>query len=457
MKVGMLKGIGLCRQYDKLGAQKRKEVQRRRLVELVTWAKKNSPVYARLYKDLPSNFALADLPPVNKAQLMPQFDSWVADPTVKHEDIERFMRDPDNIGRKYAGKYLVFTTSGSTGNPLTVLCDKTTNSMMGAINTLRSFARAEDMKAFMLRGGKSMGVFATGGFYLSNSSVRARLLAMPWKKNKFGVTSALKPVPEIVKELNRFKPAMLGGYPSNLDLLVEEQEKGRLHIAPVLIMTGGEYLSDTVRQNLQRAFGCWVQTSYSCTEAGTIACECREHHFHVNDDWVIVEPVDEANNPVPDGVQADKILITNLFNYTQPFIRYEITDRVIMQHKPCPCGNPSPWLTVEGRSDDVICFEDSGKSIKIPPLAIYATLIGVKTIKRFQVVAHPQNRIELRIIPADGSNQETAFADAKEVLKRFLLEHGVQEAEIQPSTVPPQQQSGSGKFKHIVSDSKSTS
>lgn len=92
-----------------------------------------------------------------------------------------------------------------------------------------------------------------------------------------------------------------------------------------------------------------------------MACECRERHFHVNDDWLIVEPVDAEGKPVPDGVLSDKILLTNLFNYTQPFIRYEVTDRVIIHHEPCHCGNLSPWLELEGRTDDITTFVENGK------------------------------------------------------------------------------------------------
>lgn len=310
-KIGMFKGMYLCRQYQKLNKVQREDLRNIRLREMVLWAKENSSIYRELYHNIGSDFSLTDLPPVNKVQLMSQFDEWLTDPTVKLSDIEHFMENQDNIGRKILGKYMVFTTSGSTGNPLVALCDNTANNMMGAINSLRSFARKEDMKSFVLHGGKTIGVFATGGFYLGNSSVRARQLMMPWKKRKMAVTSALLPIEQIVAELNKFQPAMLGGYPSNLELLIDEQKSGRLHIQPILIMTGGEYLSEKLRKCLSEAFNCYVQTSYSCTEGGTIACECTEQHFHINDDWLIVEPVDKDNKPVPDGIQADKILLTN--------------------------------------------------------------------------------------------------------------------------------------------------
>ena len=264
------------------------------------------------------------------------------------------------------------------------------------------------------------------------------------------VTSALLPIDQIVAELNAFQPAMLGGYPSQLELLIEKQQSKALHIVPVLIMTGGEYLSDALRGALADAFGCTVQTSYSCTEGGTIACECRDHHFHINDDWLIVEPVDANNQPVPAGAQADKILLTNLFNYTQPFIRYEVTDRVVLHNEPCPCGSPSPWLTLEGRTDDTVCFSEGEKDIRLAPLALYATLKEVHALRRFQLIALTKSSAELRIEPMEGVSSQAAFAAAQAALTRFFALHGLTNVTVTLSNEPPKQQAGSGKFKHII-------
>ena len=264
------------------------------------------------------------------------------------------------------------------------------------------------------------------------------------------VTSALLPIPQMVDELNAFQPAMLGGYPTVLELLIDEQKSGRLHIKPVIIMTGGEYLSDTLREKLSETFQCYVQTNYSCTEGGTIACECSERHFHINDDWVVVEPVDKDNKPVPDGVQSNKILLTNLYNYTQPFIRYEVTDRVVMHHDSCACGNPSPWMTLEGRVDDIITFMEDGKEIKIAPLAIYAVLKEIHEIQRFQIIAYEGNKLELRISQCSRHNKEEVFESACSTLKMFLASHGISHVEIFLSSEEPKQHPLSGKFKHII-------
>ena len=449
-RTGILKAMKLCRDYAKLNSAERTKLRQERLREIVEYARQNSPYYQKLYENVPEDFSLGDLPPTDKKTLMAHWNDWVTDRDLTLEQVERFMENKDNIGRKLNHKYLVFTTSGSTGNPLVEVCDPTANSIMGAISAVRSFARKEDLTAFIKRGGKSIGVFADEGFYLGNSSIRSRLLSMPWKKKQMAVSSALYPIPKIVEQLNDFQPAMVGGYPSNLELLIDEAEQGRLRISPVLIMTGGEYLSDRLRERLAKTFHCYVQTSYSCTEGGTVACECTQRHFHINDDWLIVEPVDSEGNPVPDGVQSDHILLTNLYNYTQPFIRYEVTDRVIIHHEPCACGNASPWIELEGRTDDVTTFTEDGREIKIAPLSIYAVLKEVHCVRRFQVLVYDGNEIELRIEPMEGTAENDAFVQASEKLREYLSSQGVTQAAITLSEEMPKQHPASGKFKHII-------
>lgn len=454
-KISLLKALLLCRQYEKMTEREREALRLRRLREITEHARKNSPFYRRLYRDVPASFRLTDLPPTDKRTLMANWNDWVCDRDLTLEQVERFMEDKRNIGAKLKGKYLVYTTSGSTGVPLVAVCSRNADNVMGGISAARSFARREDLQAFIKRGGKSIGVFADDGFYLGNTSVRSRLRSMPWKRKQLAVSSALFPLPEIVRQLNAFQPAMLGGYPSNLELLIDEAEAGRLRISPVLIMTGGEYLSDSLRRKLSDTFHCYVQTSYSCTEGGTVACECRYRHFHVNDDWLIVEPVDRDGRPVPDGMLSDKIYLTNLYNDMQPFIRYEVTDRVIMHHEPCPCGNPSPWLELEGRTDDVITFTESGEEIRIAPLPVYAVLKEVHGIRRFQVLAHPENRLELRLEETDGADRAELFGAAKESLEGYLRSQGVRSVSFSLSDQLPQQDPNSGKFKHIVNLQKS--
>lgn len=137
---------------------------------------------------------------------------------------------------------------------------------------------------------------------------------------------------------------------------------------------------------------------------------------------------------------------------TQPFIRYEVTDRVILHNEPCACGNPSPWIEPEGRNDDVITFTENGKEVRVPPLAVYATLKEVNCLKRFQLVVRAENRIELRLEEANEISKEDAFAQADSALRAFFQQYGIHDVDITLSPDSPRRHPGIGKFKHIINE-----
>ena len=425
---------------DGYSREKLAHIQRRRLKALVDFARKNSPYYAALYRDIGEGFRLDDLPPVGKPELMASFDRVLTDRRVTMKRVDAFCEDLENVGRMLDGKYLVFRTSGSTGHPAVVLYDKGCIDVSSAVAAFRTFARREDYRAFMRHGKKTAGVFANYGFYLACGMSRYLQLKMPGKQTKITV-DVNAPQAQIVRELNAFRPAMLSGYPSNLALLADCDA---LNIRPDVVITGGELLTDAVRRKLTGKFGCWVQTHYSCTEAGEIACECAEGHLHINEDWVIVEPVDRNNRPVGCGVLSDKALITNLANRVQPFIRYELTDRIVVHDEQCPCGRNTRWVEIEGRTDDTLEFEGG---VRVAPMSLYKILEEVKGIRRFQLIQTGPKRLELRLT---GDQPEAGFAQAQRDLTAFLGGKGVTGLEIALSDQPPQADAVSGKFKHIL-------
>ncbi|MBO6310513.1 MAG: phenylacetate--CoA ligase family protein [Oribacterium sp.] len=421
--------------------QKTEKIQKDRLKKLVSYARENSPYYKRLFSDIPDDFCLSDLPPTFKPEMMSNFDSVLTDRNINMERIEEFTSDTGRVGHMIDGKYLIFKTSGSTGNPAVVLYDKHCIDVSSAIAAFRTFARDEDFKAFMKHGKKTAGVFANYGFYLACGMSRYLQLKMPSKQTKITV-DVNAPEEQIVKELNDFQPAMLSGYPSNLSLLADS---AGLDIHPDVVITGGELLTDEIRKKLTDRFGCYVQTHYSCTEGGEIACECPEKHLHINEDWIIAEPVDKNNAPVGYGVLSDKLLITNLANRIQPFIRYELTDRVIVHDEKCPCGRNTRWLEIEGRTDDILTFG----SVSIAPMSLYKILEEVKSIRRFQFVQTASDRAELRIV---SDNRQSAFIQARDELLRFFEEKGAANVEILLSDTLPRANKVSGKFKHIYKE-----
>ena len=418
--------------------------QNERLRKLVNYARKNSDFYAEKYRGIGNDYNLSDLPVTTKPEMMNSFDSVLTDSSINMKRIDDFTSDLDNIGRMIDDKYLIFKTSGSTGNPAVVLYDKKNIEVSSAVAAFRTFARNEDYKSFMKHGKKTAGVFADYGFYLACGMSRYLQLKMPGKKTKITV-DVNGPEKDIIDRLNEFKPAMLSGYPSNLALLADFEE---LNIEPDVVITGGELLTADIRNKLIKKFGCYVQTHYSCTEGGEIACECKDGHLHINEDWIILEPVDKDNHPVKYGELSDKVLITNLSNYIQPFIRYEITDRVIVHNEKCSCGKNTLWLEIEGRTDDIFEFENG---IKIAPMSLYKILEEIKSIKRFQMIQRSLKELELKLLADD---KEKSFTIAKKDLESFFNSKEIKDITILLSEDEPQANKISGKFKHFYRDLK---
>ena len=418
--------------------------QNERLRKLVNYARKNSNFYAEKYRSIGNDYNRSDLPVTTKPEMMNSFDSVLTDSSINMKRIDDFTSDLDNIGRMIDDKYLIFKTSGSTGNPAVVLYDKKNIEVSSAVAAFRTFARNEDYKSFMKHGKKTAGVFADYGFYLACGMSRYLQLKMPGKKTKITV-DVNGPEKDIIDRLNEFKPAMLSGYPSNLALLADFEE---LNIEPDVVITGGELLTADIRNKLIKKFGCYVQTHYSCTEGGEIACECKDGHLHINEDWIILEPVDKDNHPVKYGELSDKVLISNLSNYIQPFIRYEITDRVIVHNEKCSCGKNTLWLEIEGRTDDIFEFENG---IKIAPMSLYKILEEIKSIKRFQMIQRSLKELELRLLADD---KEKSFTIAKKDLESFFNSKEIKDITIILSEDEPQANKISGKFKHFYRDLK---
>lgn len=239
-------------------------------------------------------------------------------------------------------------------------------------------------------------------------------------------------------ELNGAQPAMLGGYPTALQLLAEEQRAGRLRLHPVIINSGGEYLSPEVRAEVEAA----LSNSYACSEAGTIAHDCGHGWMHVSADWQILEPVDEHGQPVPRGQLSHSSFLTYLGNRVQPVIRYELGERVLVKPEPCACGSPLPAIRVEGRTDDILTLG----GVRILPLALTAGMKQTPGIHRFQLRHTGPSTLEVRLDPRTPESWE----GAKQRSTEFLRRQAVAGSELRLAAEEPQPNSRSGKFRHII-------
>lgn len=426
-----------------------------RLDALVAFARSRSPYYGTLYRGLPDGpVDLHRLPPVSKPDLMAEFDRWVTDPQVSRAGVEAFVADPDNIGRGYLGRYLVFTTSGTTGVPALLLQDRQALDVFTALAGVRAAApmlRPSTIRAVIRGGGRSASVWATGRPFGGASLVRRQILQRPSRARRMRIFSALSPVDALVDELNAYQPAMLSGYASALALLANEQRVGRLAIHPAIINNGGETLTSAARTRIESAFGVPVGNGYGSSEMLMIAYACGYGSMHVNADWVVLEPVDEARRPVPAGERSTTVLLTNLANRVQPIIRYDLGDAVRIRPVPCRCRSPLPSIDVVGRTNETLSLRTAdGHTVELLPLPLVALVEGVAGVRGVQLVQVSPHVLRVRLDVEPDHDDARVWRDVETALRMRLRQQSLDAVGLARDDLPPQRDRRSGKLRQTI-------
>ncbi len=428
--------------------------QRARFLALTRFAEENSLFYRKLYKGAD----IQHLPPVTKNDLMANFDNWVTDPAVKMKSVEAFVADKSLVGSLYLDRYAVFTTSGITGKHGIFLHDSDAMTVYTALGMVRNSLAGltpGHIRDILRESGRVATVVATQGHFAGAAATELARRLDPMLSNRIRTFSVLLPLPELVRALNDFQPAILFGYPTALLLLAYEQMAGRLKIHTVEIFTGGEWLAPAARNRIEKAFNCHVRDVYAASEFPGIAFECGHGWLHVNADWVILEPVDEAYRPVPAGLASRTVLMTNLANRVQPIIRYDLGDSVIMKPDPCPCGSPLPAMRVEGRRDEILFLQTSGgETIPLLPMALATVVEEAPGVKRFQVIQTAPATLCIRLEASPGADDQQVWETVVHRLRDYLTAQGLFSIGIEKSSDPPIRDPASGKFRQVFADMK---
>jgi len=421
-----------------------------RLNTLVAHARRNSNFYRDLYQGLPpGRVSLEQLPITTKSTLMANFDDWVTRPGLKREALADFTQDPARIGRLYLGQYTIWTSSGTTGRPGLFIQDPHALAVYEALFAVRNGVDARSMLRSMAAGGRFAYAAAVEGHFSGITMWRRTLQLNPWMAPFTRSVSVLQPLERVCGQLSEFDPQVMTSYASELVLLAEQQRKGRLVLKLKGIWSGGESLSRRDRADITGAFGCPVIDDYGASEFLNIAFDCGCGALHVNRDWAILEPVDREGRPVPDGTASSSVLLTNLANFIQPIIRYDLGDSVTVLTEPCPCGSSLPTIRVEGRRDDTICLERSdGQLERVIPLALCTAIEERAGVYRFQVLEEAANQLVLRIDPSEGNCDEVA-ARTEQCIRSYCAELGAQNVFVRTDPAPPQIDPVNGKLRRV--------
>lgn len=208
------------------------------------------------------------------------------------------------------------------------------------------------------------------------------------KAIKFRYFDIMKDMNENMETLNEYQPTIIVAPPSVLLLLAEAQEKKKINVNPVKIISVAEVLTNEDEKYFKKAFKLKIiHQAYQCTE-GFLGYVCECGNFHINEDVIYVEKeyIDKERF-VP--------IITDFLRKSQPVIRYRLNDILVEDKKKCSCGSPTMVIKkIEGREDDVFIFKGiKEKEIIVFPDFISRCVIYAKGIKNYKVVQEDKDNI----------------------------------------------------------------
>jgi phenylacetate-coenzyme A ligase PaaK-like adenylate-forming protein len=415
------------------------------LRDLLAYANAHSPWHAGRITHLdPSSVTLNEIgriPPMTKGDLMEHWDNIVTVPGANRRKAEvalQSMKDQFYIW----GDNVLFTSGGTGGRPGIFLYDWT-----GLALNWGGMARGASKYLFSRAGRASENpqhfrTVAIGAEMSAHGSfVVGRIFSNPL--NPTHMLSGWRSVDDLIPKLNAIQPQLLSCYPSLIPALAAATQSHELQIEPLVIACGGEHFPET---NYHLARQVWSQTEIlSCwgtsEGGGTFPCPCGDG-FHVSEDQVIIEPVDNAGTPVKPGQRSSGIYFTNLYNKAQPIIRYFIDDVFEMDEKPCACGSSFQKVRqVHGRGFEKFHYG----AVTVHPVTLQLAVLEQPCILEYQI------RQTTRGAHLVYRCQGEADADRlSSTMRRALQSYGLWEPEITIEQVAFLERTSAGKLKRFV-------
>ena len=199
--------------------------------------------------------------------------------------------------------------------------------------------------------------------------------------------------------LERVQAKYLVSYSSMVVPLAERTRERELEIRFDRVITRGGIVTDEVRTLCKEVFGGPLVDQYGADEIGQIACECPHcGAYHINGEVVFVEILDKEGVPVEPG-ETGRVVLTNLYNYAMPLIRYEIGDLATLSPKNLKCKIRLPSLTrIIGRYRNTFTLADGRVLFPNVPMSGFRDFLGYSQI---QIIQTEFDQLEVRYVP-DG-------------------------------------------------------
>jgi phenylacetate-CoA ligase len=311
---------------------------------------------------------------------------------------------------------LRISTSGSTGEPLTVYVDRRQLELRWAA-TLRSMEwtgyRFGDRHARLWH--HTIGMTPSQVVREQLDSWLCRRLFVP----AFDMDDRI--LARTVARLRRFGPVLIDGYAESLHLLSTylREHGGAERLGLRGVITSAQTLPEAGRQAIEEAFGCRVFDKYGSREFSGIAYECEAHAGrHVVAENCVVEILVDGR-PARPG-ETGEVVVTDLNNFCVPLIRYRLGDRAeaFDENSRCACGRGLPRIgRIEGRIQAMIL----GSHGRYVPGSLFLHVMKDYdfAVRQFQVVQERHGALRLRIVKGLRYSDEV-LDEILRVLRRYV-------------------------------------
>jgi phenylacetate-CoA ligase len=420
----------LLARMERSSLQEIEEYQNERLRAVVTHAYETVPYYRRIFderglkpSDINSHADLVKLPLLRRKDILRHFD----------ELRSRAFRPRElRLGH----------TSGTTGSPLEVYYDAGVIHMTYALMD-RQYRWAG---VRLERGGDPIAVMR------GNVVVPVGQHKPPfWRTNRYHNQLLLSSfhlspenLPHYVRELERFRPRVVDGYPSTVYVLARYLLSIRRTLPVKAVITSSETLFDFQREAIERAFECRVFDYFAAAERVIFSTECERHEgHHLSSEYGIAEIVDESGRPFDAGCSG-LLVGTSLHNFGMPLLRYVMNDISAIKAQPCSCGRVLPLMDdVSTKAEDIIALAD-GRMIS--PSVLTHPFKPLHCVEQSQVIQEDYNRVVIKILP----NESYKPVDGEYLVREFQARLG-RDVQVDIQLVDSFERTRAGKFKWVIS------
>jgi phenylacetate-CoA ligase len=325
--------LDLLNKYDKMSLDDLYKIQNDEFIKLVMHAKKFSPFYNQLYK----NISLEEINSVYDIWKLPIIDKE----TIRNNIDDLYTINPYNAIKSFTG--------GTTGTSLIVLYKQI--DMQKRMAILSHFEKEHGVEL------KSRRATFNGRQLINNRIKKKKFWRYNFlRKQKLYSTFDLNDnnISYYIEDLNKFKPEVINGFVSAIYELAKyiNTNKIELKFNPKCIFTTSESLLEIHRSEIEMAFSCKVRNQYASSEGAPFITECKCGNLHFDITSGIIEEID------------GEMIITSFTTYGTPLIRYRIGDMVSFNKngKKCNCGSVLPIVdSIEGRKVDFLYNEKMEK------------------------------------------------------------------------------------------------